>query len=206
MTTVLPPAEPLSAFVGRARELYTLPATAMTVLELTASTQVDARALKTCIENDPALTARLLRVVNSSLFGLSRQVSDLNQALALLGVKPLKLLVLGFSLPKSLFEGLESQTLAAYWRRTLTKAAAAREMSEAAFGRGNEEAFIAGLLQDLGQLALMRDLGEPYLAFLGRARREGGDLGSRELATLGFDHAMFSARLLDHWGLPKNLV
>jgi HD-like signal output (HDOD) protein len=200
------PAEPLSAFVARARELYTLPAAAAKVLELTSSAQVDARAIKHCIENDPALTAKLLRVVNSSLFGLSRQVSDLNQALALLGVKPLKLLVLGFSLPKALFEGLESNTLAAYWRRTLTKAAAARAFSEAAFRHGGDEAFLAGLLQDLGQLALVQDLKEPYLAFLDRARREGGDLAARELAALGFDHAMFSARLLDHWGLPQVLV
>jgi HD-like signal output (HDOD) protein/GGDEF domain-containing protein len=192
--------------LARAQELYTLPAAAMKVLELTASLQVDVRELKHCIETDPALTAKLLRVVNSSLFGLSRQVSDLNQALALLGVKPLKLLVLGFSLPRALLQGLETETLAAYWRRTLTKAAAAREMSEAAFGASSDEAFIAGLLQDLGQLALVQDLGGPYLAFLDCVQREREDLAARELATLGFDHAMYSARLLDQWGLPKLLV
>jgi HD-like signal output (HDOD) protein len=206
MPDVLPPAAPLSAFLARAQELYTLPAAAMKVLELTASPQVDVRALKNCIETDPALTAKLLRVVNSSLFGLSRQVSDLNQALALLGVKPLKLLVLGFSLPKALFDGLEAETLAAYWRRTLTKAAAARELSEAAFGASSDEAFITGLLQDLGQLALVQDLGRPYLAFLEGVQKEHEDLAARELATLGFDHAMYSARLLDQWGLPKSLV
>ena len=70
----------------------------MKVLELTDDPRLDTRTLKECIENDPALTGKLLRVVNSSLFGLSREVSDLNQALALLGTKPLKLLVLGFSL------------------------------------------------------------------------------------------------------------
>jgi HD-like signal output (HDOD) protein/GGDEF domain-containing protein len=206
MPDTLLPAAPLSAFLARARELYTLPAAALKVLELTASPQVDVRALKNCIEIDPALTAKLLRVVNSSLFGLSRQVSDLNQALALLGVKPLKLLVLGFSLPKALFDGLETEMLAAYWRRTLTKAAAAREMSEAAFGASSDEAFIAGLLQDLGQLALVQDLGNAYLAFLDCVKREKEELAARELATLGFDHAMYSARLLDQWGLPKPLV
>jgi HD-like signal output (HDOD) protein/GGDEF domain-containing protein len=206
MPDVLPPAAPLSTFLARAQELYTLPAAAMKVLELTASPQVDVRALKHCIETDPALTAKLLRVVNSSLFGLSRQVSDLNQALALLGVKPLKLLVLGFSLPRALFDDLEAETLAAYWRRTLTKAAAARDMCEAAFGAFSDEAFIAGLLQDLGQLALVQDLGRPYLSFLESVQQEREDLAARELAALGFDHAMYSARLLDQWGLPKMLV
>ena len=92
----------LDEIVRRARGLYSLPAVAMEVLQLTSTETVDTRALKQCVENDPALTARLLRVVNSSLFGLSSQVSDLNQALALLGIKPLKLLVLGFSLPDRL--------------------------------------------------------------------------------------------------------
>ncbi len=206
MEPALPTPEPLSAYVRRAQELYTLPAVALQVLELTESPQVDARALKRCIETDPALAARLLRVVNSSLFGLSRQVSDLNQALALLGVTPLKVLVLGFCLPQGLFVGLRAETLTSWWRRTLVKAAASRSICEAAGERNSDEAFLAGLLQDLGQLALVQDLGEPYIAFLDRARRERGDLATRELVALGFDHAMFSARLLDHWGLPQPLV
>ena len=107
----------------------------MEVLQLTDNPQVDTRALKECIENDPALTGKILRVVNSSLFGLSREISDLNQALALLGTKPLKLLVLGFSLPGGLYAGIEARTLARYWRRTLTKAVAARESGRTPLAR-----------------------------------------------------------------------
>src|SRR3972149_3698978 len=102
MSTATPQLEP---FLERARDLYSLPSVAPEVLDLTSQPKVDVRALKACIENDPALTIRILRVVNSSLFGLNRQVSDLNQALALLGIKPLKLLVLGFSLPPAPFDG-----------------------------------------------------------------------------------------------------
>ena len=100
----------LQQFVERAGSLYSLPAVAVEVLELTGHSRVDVKALKVCVERDPALTGKLLRVVNSSMFGLSREVTDLNQALALLGVKPLKLLVLGFSLPKGLFSGIEAHT------------------------------------------------------------------------------------------------
>ena len=81
----------LADLVARSRDLYSLPAVAMKVLQLTECSKVNAQALKECFEMDPALTAKLLRVVNSSLFGLSRRVSDLNQALAMLGTKPLKL-------------------------------------------------------------------------------------------------------------------
>ncbi len=116
-------------FVERTGQLYSLPEVAAEVLRLTGEPQIDPRELRQCIESDPALAARLLRVVNSSLFGPTRPVTDLNQALTLLGIRPLKMLVLGFSLPKELFTGLEAEVLARYWRQTLIKAVAARELS-----------------------------------------------------------------------------
>jgi len=92
----------LDHLAARAAQLYSLPCVAAEVLKLTGSGEVDRPAIKACLENDPALTTRILKVVNSSLFGLTRKVTDLGQALALLGVKPLKMLVLGFSLPDQL--------------------------------------------------------------------------------------------------------
>ncbi|MBN2022086.1 MAG: HDOD domain-containing protein [Pirellulales bacterium] len=196
----------LAQLVGRARQLFSLPAVAMEVLELTSNPTVDARALKECIENDPALTSRLLRVVNSSLFGLPREVSDLNQALALLGTKPLKMLVLGFSLPVGLFEGISGDLLAQYWRHTLTKAVAARELAETIWNESGDEAFLAGLLQDLGVLLLVDQLGAPYIRLLEKAFRHGADLGPFETQAMGFNHVELSARLLESWGLPATLV
>ena len=64
-------------FVERTGQLYSLPAVAAEVLRLTGEPQIDPRAIKDCVERDPALAARILRVVNSSLFGPSRQVTDL---------------------------------------------------------------------------------------------------------------------------------
>jgi HD-like signal output (HDOD) protein/GGDEF domain-containing protein len=196
----------LDQFVDRANSLYTLPAVAVEVLELTSEETVDTRALKQCVERDPAMTGKLLRVVNSSLFGLSREVSDLNQALALLGVKPLKLMVLGFSLPKTLFSGLEAKILQRFWKRTLVKAVAARELSQTFWGRAGDEAFIAGLLQELGVLVLIQQLGPSYVRFLDQVFEQKGDLPTHEQETLGFHHAVLSARLLEHWKLPASIV
>ena len=196
----------LDPFVERAKSLYSLPAVAMEVLQLTDHPKVDVPALKKCIENDPALTTKLLRVVNSSLFGLSREVSDLNQALALLGIKPLKLLVLGFSLPDAMFAGLGDGVLGRYWRHTLTKAVAAREISESFWNQPGDEAFISGLLQDLGVLVLLQDLGQPYATFLETVYEKGGELHELEVRSLGFDHTQLSARLLETWNLPESLT
>jgi HD-like signal output (HDOD) protein/GGDEF domain-containing protein len=178
----------------------------MEVLELTRQPTVEAWKLKQCIEKDPALTAKLLRVVNSALFGLSRSVSDLTQALAILGSKPLKLLVLGFSLPEKLFQQTSGEFLARYWQRTLVKAVAARELAAHMPRVSGDEAFIAALLQDLGILVLIHDLGAHYVVLREAAEAAGSDARLWERSALGFDHTQLSSRLLSHWQLPEAIV
>jgi HD-like signal output (HDOD) protein/GGDEF domain-containing protein len=192
--------------VQKARQLYSLPAVALRVVELAREPAVDTRTLKACIENDPALAAKIMRVVNSSLFGLNRQVADLNQAVGILGTRPLMTLALGFSLPRELQSGLQADTLACYWRHTLVKAVACRELCAQVYRTEGNEAFIAGLLQDIGMLVLMQELGESYLTFFHQARTIGGSLLAYELEWLGFDHTLLSSKLLDFWGLPPHLA
>lgn len=196
----------LDHLVARAGELYTLPAVAVQVLQLTRDPHVDALRLKQCIENDPALALRLLKIVNSSLYGLTQEVSDLNQALTLLGVKPLKLLVLGFSLPTGLFADVARTSLARYWTRTLTKAVAARQLALKVWKIDGDEAFIACLLQNLGHLVLIKELGTPYVRLVERVCAEQADLTTLEREALGFVHTELSAALLRFWGLPESIV
>ena len=155
---------------------------------------------------DPALACKLLRVVNSSLYGLHRPVADLNQAIGLLGIKPLKLLVLGFNLPDSLFAEVAARELEWYWTNTLTRAVAARMLGEQLWHDAGDEAFIAGLLQDIGILVLLRELGEPYARFLTGVIDEKCHLAVLEQDTLGFDHLQLTAALLAKWQLPQRLV
>jgi len=200
------PQAALDHLVSRAGQLYSLPAVALEVLELTQESLVDLRALKLCIENDPALTCKVLRVVNSALFGLSGEVTDLNHALTLLGIKPLKLLVLGFSLSDAVFSKLTGRWIGRYWRHTLTKAVAARELSETLWRIPADEPFLIALLQDLGLLVLLQELGEPFAAFMERVWAADGDLLELERCSLGFDHRELTSRMLASWGFPQQLV
>lgn len=207
---MFPPAtEPLEKLAQKAGSLYTLPTVAMEVVRLTNREDVDTQALKETIEGDPALTVKVLRVVNSSMFGLSREVSNLTQALAILGVNPLKLLVLGFSLPDELFAGVAGDALERYWTVSLTRAVSARSIAGEWFADRDvspDDAFIAGLLCDIGTLVLIQELGEPYLRFLAQLDEESTDPLSLERKTLGFDRRQLSATLLKHWKLPQPLV
>lgn len=196
----------LELFAARAAQLYSLPAVAAQVLQLTGSGEVDRTALKACLENDPALTTRILKVVNSSLFGVTRKVTDLGQALAILGVKPLTMLVLGFSLPAKLLAETEKEVLTRYWRHTLFKAAACREISRRLFPAMSEEVFTAGLLQDIGELVLIQQLGNSYVRFRSQVLKEERTLRDAEWLALGFDHVELSARLLGQWGMPASFT
>jgi HD-like signal output (HDOD) protein/GGDEF domain-containing protein len=196
----------LDRFVKQAGPLYSLPTVAVDILRITGQPKVELAELKQCLLRDPALVGKILRVVNSSLFGLSRGVSDLNQALALLGTKSVRLLVLGFSLPDDLFAGLAGDILRRYWHHTAVKATAAREISELIYRLPGEEAFIGGLLQDLGMLVLIQQLGDPYVRFLDRALAKAVDVNTAETVTLGFDHVQLSAALLQRWSLPEPIV
>jgi len=201
-----PTVSALDALIRRARSLYTLPAVAAEVIQLTSNPHVDALVLKECIQTDPALTAKILRVVNSSLFGLSGEVSDLNQALALLGTKPLKLLVLGFSLPETLFREVAREQLDWYWSTTLTRAVAARAISEKLYKRPGDDAFLVGLLQGIGVLVLLGQLQEPYARFLSHVIHGRVDLQRVEVESLGFDHLALTAALLRDWQMPELFV
>ena len=114
--------------------------------------------------------------------------------------------MLGFSLPDDLLSGVEVEVLSEYWRHTLIKAVAARHISEDLFQVPGDDAFLSGLLQEIGVLVLIQHLGEPYVQFLNGVQAEGAELNALETATLGFDHVILSARLLDSWGLPEAKV
>lgn len=198
----------IEKILDKTGSLYSLPAVALEVIQLTNCPKVDTRALKETIERDPALTAKLLKVVNSSLFGLSGEVGSLNQALALLGVQPLKLLVLGFSLPDRMLADVAGDRLQAYWTGTLTRAVVARELAEQHFNGqdhklSGDDAFIAAMLQDIGLLVLLGQLGETYGKFLGEAADDRQQSLQLERKSLGFDRTELSAGLVERWQLPS---
>lgn len=196
----------LEAFLERARPLYTMPAVALEVLGLVDDARTDATRLKACIERDPALAAKLLRVVNSSLFSPARPVADLSQAVALLGLRAVKLLALGFCLPERMFAAKASQAVAHYWRRALLRAAAARESAAVLKWKEGDEAYLAGLLFDVGVAVLLQEATDDYVPLYEGARAGDFDLLDAERRVFRFDHDELTQRLLAEWRLPATVA
>ena len=185
-------------------KLPSLPTIALKVLELTRSENVSIAKLAALIQNDPALTASILKMVNSPFFGLTRKITSINYAMTVLGLRTVTVLVLSFSVV-SVVPGNDKFDYQGYWRRSLTMATAARSLAQAARSPFVDEAFVGGLLSDIGMIAAWRCAPELYQPVLEAWAPRNRALVDIEMEKLGVTHAAMSRALLKKWSLPENL-
>jgi len=189
--------------------LPSLPAVAVRVIELTSREDVSLDELAATIQHDQALATKVLRTVNSSFFGLRQRCTTIDRALVMLGLGPVKSLALGFSLVSALGEGHDEHApfdYVAYWRRGLYTAVSAKCIAQAAKVDKADEAFLGGLLQDIGMIAMCQGLGLTYLRVLGEAKDDHRALIKCELEHLDVQHPDVGAMLAERWNLPEELV
>lgn len=154
------------------------------------------------IRQDPPMTARILRLVNSSLYSLSSPVSTVAQAVRTIGYDALKQLVLTTSVIDMFQPSQESPlSLKAYWEHCLGTAAAARQLALWVGEEHPEEFFVAGLLHDIGKLIHNQYAPEKFRAALALAASERLTLESAEHIVLGFSHNQTGGFLIHRWGL-----
>src|SRR5215471_2490621 len=126
------------------------PAIAVRILEIVKQEDFSFKQLAAVIQSDPALLARILRLANSGFYGLPKKVSNIDTAVAVLGINALKNIALSFIISEA-FSQHEDQRVDfdKFWRRSITTAVAAQIISEAV-GCKSDDAFIVNLLQDIG--------------------------------------------------------
>jgi two-component system, cell cycle response regulator len=187
--------------------LPSLPAVALRVIELTSDANVSLKELSRTIQHDQGLSAKVLRTVNSSFYGLRQRCATIDKALVLLGLSPVKSLALGFSLVDSVGEDAdESFDYVAYWRRGLYSGIGAKLIAERAGLEIGDEVFLGGLLQDVGMVAMSRALGRKYAEVLAGANGDHRALIQHELQILDLQHPQVGAMLVQRWRLPDELV
>lgn len=197
----------LFAELKATKRLPSPPGTAIRVLALCRREDADLKEIAEVIMADPALTARLLKFANSPLAGIGRAVSSVREALLLLGLRTVKLTALGFSLATPDKEpNCSGFDLKNFWAESFLRAVIAKRLAGEFFKTDREEAFTAGLLAGLGQLALAHGLREKYSAILRVSKAESRPIMEVEREQLGTDHLQVSAQLMQEWALPPNLV
>lgn len=208
MPTLAPePTFELDTLLNRLDRLHSSPAVALQVMEITRDPDYELANVKRCLDHDPALTAAVLRLVNSSYYGLPRKITAVEEAMAYLGRRSLRLAVLGFGLVKTMANGCPKTFHDSYWRRSLSMAVAARKLADRCDRREvhADSAFAAGLLADLGMMVLAQLDTENYLEVC-RGRDHLVTQLNEEERHYGFTHVDVGVRLLGKWHLPDELV
>ena len=190
--------------------LPTISPVAMRVLEISGGSDADVRAVIELVESDPALTARLLSMCRKASMSTANAVETVERAVLMLGLQQVRSALLSVEV-YSLFppsEGDEDQHIdtRGFWLHSIAVACAAEMLAER-YPAGlrsakPEEAFLCGLLHDLGKLALERVLPKAYSEVLRIAREKRIDLAEAETKVLGLDHHTAGRRLAERWGLP----
>jgi diguanylate cyclase (GGDEF)-like protein len=183
----------------------TPPGVATTIIEVAQDPNIEMSRVAQVVGMDPALTAKVLRIANSPLYAQRRRSENLRQALVVLGLNATLTLALSFSLVKALRGGKPNGiNYPYYWRRALLGAMSARALGDAAGQTFLEELFLAGLLQDIGMLALDRCRPETYRN-VGALQQNHRELQAHERRLLGTDHVEVGAWLMRNWNLSLRL-
>ncbi len=184
--------------------LPSLPAIAVQLLELTGDPNVAMSDIAKLVQQDQALSAKVLKTVNSSFYGLSSPCGSIDRAMGYLGLNTVKSLVLGFSLVETTKGvGDDGFDLEAHWRRAIVGATGARVLAKMVGGVDAEEAFTAALFQDLGMLATFAAMKTEYAQTIqGIPHRV---VCQSEVDELGFDHTQVGYELASKWKLPVDI-
>lgn len=188
-------------------QLPALPQSAIRLLELSQDPSNGPAEFAAPIEADPGLTGQVLRFVNSSYFGFSREISSVKMAIVLVGIRTIK----NFALWSAVFSLMPNPRcgpfdLKSLWQDSLRRALFARKMARLLGMKEAEEAFAAALLQDMAVPLLAKEAPEAYRRLLDA--RQGGKsrLSALEEQQFGFTHAEAAGMMARHWNLPEQFA
>jgi len=192
---------------GMVGDLPALPAVVAEVLRITEDPGTSTGDVSQIIQSDPAMTAKVLRVSNSSYYGMKQYVSTLKLALVILGVREVRNIVLGISVFETVSDrGNDMKVAQEIWNGSLKTAGMCKKLAAVmALGLQGEE-FIAGLLADIGIMGLLRSDDATYRALYGSLGRDQLALRKAEQLHLGFTHAAVSKAMAQRWNLPQTLA
>ena len=185
-------------------KLYSLPQTLAEVLRIVADETSGADDLAKVLLKDPAMTTRVLRVVNSPFYGMGRKIGTVSQAVVTIGMRQVTALTLSTSVYGMTSNWQSSFDRTRFWRHSLEVAIAARSIGEKVGRKNLEELFVSGLLHDIGLLIMEQSFPEQYGRLWQQHQRQ-GNLDDLEEELWGTNHARVGQFLLEQWRLPESI-
>lgn len=199
--------ERLKQLVARVPGLPTLPVIVERLNEMMLNPRTTAKEVGRLISSDPALSAKILKIVNSSFYGFPSRITTVTHAIVILGFNTVKSVVLS-STVFDVFKGKGDVAFRreAFWRHSVGTGAACRVIAREVGFSALEDFFIAGLLHDVGKIILDQYLHDDFVRILDVVKNEDCLFLEAEREVLGVTHADIGGWLFQNWRLSKGLV
>jgi HD-like signal output (HDOD) protein len=183
-------------------EVRAFPAVAIKALQIISRERGQLQELSDVIASDAAISGGILRMANSALFGVRIQISGVLQAIHMLGLERIKGVVATIAMKSYLGNSLEIPALRDCWRHSLACGISAEEFAKASLMEA-DVAYTAGLMHDVGRLALIATYPNEYAAFLSATSAGTCEILQGERDLFGVDHCHAGMLLVTRWNLPK---
>lgn len=186
--------------------VFTLPEIYFRVRAVVENHDSTMEDLAKVLKIDPAISARLLRIVNSPFYGFPKQIDTISRAVNLIGMQAVSDLVTATTIGRT-FSGMTTNLmdLSAYWRKSVLCALMAGKIAKSCGIEDSERFFIEGLLRDIGHLILYQAIPKQAQAALVEANNLGSPLAEVEQASIGTDYAEVGAELIRSWEMPLQM-
>jgi len=188
-------------------DMPAFPKSVQKILELTRDVDCTPKDLVQVIDKDPVLTVKVLKVVNSAHYNLPKQITSISHTVVFMGFNTIKNLALSIAaigmLPKSNAAGFDVQQ---YLLHSLATAGIARQLADNVDNADPMDCFIAGLLHDFGKVVLAQFMPDEFRQALETSQRDGSSLHKALQHSIGADHALVGAMLVEKWRFPPLLV
>ena len=198
----------IESAIQEVAHIATLPEITLRIIELVEDPDATAHDLHEVIANDPALCARVLKVVNSAFYGLPGQIGSINRAIVLLGLNAVKNIAIAASLAKLFRGGRLTPTFSArdLWTHSITVAAATRVLASKVKLNLPDEAFLGGLIHDIGVMVEMQTMRPKLLEVLDLVSGGEATFIEAEQKVIGATHEDFGRALCEKWKFPNSFA
>jgi putative nucleotidyltransferase with HDIG domain len=192
--------------LSRLTEIGSLPEITTKIVQVVEDPKSTAQDMHDIVKNDPALAMKILKVVNSAFYGLPSQISSLDRAIVMLGLSAVKNIALAASLSRLFKSGIITEQFSArdLWSHCIAVGVCARLLAESGFGHA-EEAFVAGLVHDVGLLVTYQLFPEKLAEVVKTCIDTGADFCETERKLIGADHEALGAAIGAKWKFPPGL-
>ncbi len=207
MTETIDSTPLIEAFLERHTNLKALPENTSRILRMVGDRECNSTQLLKLISQDTALAGSIMKSVNSAFYALQTKVLRLDHAVALLGLRAVKEVILSSCLSRL----CKSVRIGAYdgrdlWDHSIAVAIMARELAACSNALDSEEAFLAGILHDIALLLAVQSEAELGTKLIGGAEGNNGPFADQELSVFGFNHCQLGGKLAANWGLAPQIT